>query len=628
MKKLRSLFLLVVFLLFLVVFKVSAQEATPALEELPVQPSQSWRCLRGEPQNFTFNGAGNTTLTQDLYADGYPLNIYAYIVTCVGTQGGATCTTTNPDYDNLIFGADNTKSFPYTVTIEDGSRHKTELGKIDTKATIATEGLAGGVGFYSVTLDEPEDIIAEGLGMKQGTNEFANNVTADCVSISWTTVIPSTKSDPFGIIFDSQSLEPLPDIKVTVLDTNKKLYTLLGLTNPQTTKADGLFNFLVAPGTYYLTVSEPKGYTFTSTPNLNSNYIKVYHKADGTNSIYKPDEPIIEEIDTPEEVKNKKPNPEHRDIPLDPGTNKPYNAQPSTIAYKMTHLGNVTKIEGKVSHPFTEVSFSQGGVLISKVKANRFGDYKVVIEDSKIKQDEDIVVLYTKVDLTKLGIIEASSSFILTQLQTLNRFFNSFVSILLSSISSPSFAQSTIRISPSTETFSLSPILSYIEGYAYDKNNNILPLSRIYLKLNMNNASIYETKADEKGHFAILPKYIPIFPYYLEIVPQNGGVPVIYTPSAFAKKNKEYLSDNKINLVEGTKNNKPLASNGPALAQSGATGVDQQNSKDSAGKSLETEKKTKISSMLFLVFIIFIFFILIGITVFFILKNKRNPPLS
>jgi hypothetical protein len=621
MKKLKLLFFSAVFFAFIIAFKVSAQAP-------PAQPSQSWRCLRGEQQAFTFNGAGNTTLTQDLYADGYPLNIDAYVVTCVGTQGGATCTTTDPDYDNLIFGADNTKSFPYSVSIEGGSKQKTELGKINTKATVATAGLSGGVGFYSVTIDEPEDIIAEGLGMKQGTNEFINNVTADCVSISWTTVVPPTRSDPFGIIFDSQSLEPLPDVKVTVLDTNKKLYTLIGLTNPQTTKADGLFNFLVAPGTYYLTVSEPKGYAFTSTPKLNPNYIKIYHKADGTNSIYKPNEQIVEEIDTPEEIKNKRPNIEHRDIPLDPGTNKPYDALPSTITYKMTHLGNVTKIEGKVSHPFTDVSFSQGGVLISKVKANRFGEYKVIIEDAKLEQDEDIVVLYTKVDLTKLDIIEISSSFISTQLQTINKFLNSFISVLLSSFSSPSFAQSTIRISSPTKTFSLSPILSYIEGYAYDKDNNILPLSRIYLKLNMNNASIYETKADEKGYFVILPKYIPIFPYYLKIIPQNGGVPVIYTPSAFAKKNKEYLSDNKINLVEGTKNNKPLASNSPTLTQSEVTSADQQNSKDSVSKSLEAEKKTKVSSMLFLVFVIFIFFILIGLTVFFIIKNKNNRPLS
>ena len=145
----------------------------------------------------------------------------------------------------------------------------------------------------------------------------------------------------------------------------------------------------------------------------------------------------------------------------------------------------------------------------------------------------------------------------------------------------------------------------------------------------MNNANVYETKADEKGFFKILPKYIPIFPYYLEIIPRNGGAPIIYTPSAFAKKNKEYLSKNKINLVEGTKNNKSLKSNGPTSTQSGVTDItNQQNSKDSANKSLETEKKTKISSMLFLVFIIFVFFILIGITVFFIVKNKKNPPLS
>ncbi len=229
--------------------------------------------------------------------------------------------------------------------------------------------------------------------------------------------------------------------------------------------------------------------------------------------------------------------------------------------------------------------------------------------------------------MTKLDKIKISSSFIFTQLQTLNRFFSSFISIFLSPFSSPSFAQTTIRISPSAETFSLSPLLSYIEGYAYDKNNNVLPLSRVRLKLKMNDASVYETKADEKGYFIILPKYIPIFPYYLEIIPQ-GGASLVYTPSAFAKKNKEYLTKEKINLVEGTKDNKSIISDSSTSTQSVITNANQQDSKTSVNKSLDAEKKSKISSMLFLLFIIFIFFVLIGLTVFFIIKNRSNPPLS
>ncbi|KKP60141.1 MAG: hypothetical protein UR54_C0018G0010, partial [Candidatus Roizmanbacteria bacterium GW2011_GWA2_34_18] len=129
-------------------------------------------------------------------------------------------------------------------------------------------------------------------------------------------------------------------------------------------------------------------------------------------------------------------------------------------------------------------------------------------------------------------------------------------------------------------------------------------------------------------YFIILPKYIPIFPYYLEIIPQGGGAPLTYTPSALAKKNKKYLTKEKINLVEGTKDNKSIISDSPTSTQSGITNVNQQDSKTSVNKSLDAEKKSKISSMLFLLFIIFIFFVLIGLTVFFIIKNRNNPPLS
>ncbi len=211
---------------------------------------------------------------------------------------------------------------------------------------MTTQGLIGGLTFYGVTIGDDALLVGKGPAQKLGTAPFSELVTTKCVSISWNTVFPPPspslsechdsvaneqtefcrKNDPFGIVFDSQSLEPLPNIKVTIFDKNKNKYFLPGLTNPQTTLADGLFNFLVEPGVYYLSTSLPDGYKFIANPNLHPNYVKIYHKIDGTNSIYKPDEPVAELIDTPEEVAAGKPDMEHRDIPLDPGAGAPYNS--------------------------------------------------------------------------------------------------------------------------------------------------------------------------------------------------------------------------------------------------------------------------------------------------------------
>jgi hypothetical protein len=627
MKKVIFHIFFTLLLAFLFVNNTSAQ--------LPTLASQSWKCMRGDEEAITFNGVANSTLSQELYADGYVINSTAYIVTCVGTQFGGVCTTGNSEYDRLIFNSDNTKTFPYPVTIEGGSKKQISLGKLKATATVTTQGLAGGLAFYGVTIGDDDLLVGKGEAQKLAVAPFSDQVTTKCATISWNTVFPpppppppandddeddggrklckGCRWDPYGIVFDSQSLEPLPNIKITIFDKNKNIYSLPGLINPQTTKADGLFNFLVEPGIYYLSVLTPNNYKFISTPNIHPNYVKIYHKVDGSNSIYKPDEPIAEIIDTPEEAEIGKPNMEHRDIPLDPGANKPYEGEPSTIAYKIAREGIITKIDGKVSHPFTDITFSQSGNLIIKTKTDRFGFYETEFNNTDIDPDEDISVLYTKADLKTIDFIQIVSK--------PNSTFNFFANLI------PEVqAQSTIRITSSKEAFKLSPIFPYIEGYAYDQNNKIQPNATVRIKLKMNNANIYETKADNNGYFKILPKNTPIFPYYLEIVPVGGGL-ISYTPSEFAGQNKKYLSENKINLAEGTKNDKPVVSGSPEPAQSDIDNTGRQDSTTTESKSV-AEKKSVNSSILSLLLTIFVFFILIGATVFFIIKSRGSSPIS
>jgi len=618
---------------------------------MPTLASQTWTCMRGEPQGITFNSVTNTTLTEELYADGYTMNGDAYIVSCVGTVAGGVCTTGNSAYDKLIFNADNTAAFPYPVTITGGSKQKIELGKLKATATVTTQGLTGGLTFYGVTIGDDALLVGKGPAQKLGTVPFSELVTTKCVSISWNTVFPPPapslsechdsweneqtdfcrKNDPFGIVFDSQSLEPLPNIQVTIFDKNKNKYFTPGLTNPQTTLADGLFNFLVEPGIYYLSTSLPNGYSFTSNPNLHQNYVKIYHQIDGTNSIYKPDEPVAEIIDTPEEAKVGKPDMEHRDIPLDPGTGAPYNAQPSTITYQMYREGIMTKVDGKVSHPFTDITFSQSGNLVVKVKTDRFGFYKTEFNNTSLSQDQEISVLYTKADLKTIDIIEFGSAPKINVKLTAssNKIFDNLISTVLSHLATETFAQSSIKITSSNEAFKLSPIFPYIEGYSYDQNNRIAPNATVRLKLKMNKASFYETKSDNNGYFKIDPKHVPLFPYYLEIVPKSGSA-VDYSTAEFAKQNKEYLSENKINLIEGTKDKISLISGTPSPStQSDILDSNTQSSKTSTDKIINNEKKSINSSMVFLLFIIFIFVVLIGLTIFFILKNKKgNQALS
>ncbi len=59
--------------------------ANKVFSQMPTLASQTWTCMRGEPQGITFNSVSNSTVSQELYADGYTINGDAYIVSCVGT---------------------------------------------------------------------------------------------------------------------------------------------------------------------------------------------------------------------------------------------------------------------------------------------------------------------------------------------------------------------------------------------------------------------------------------------------------------------------------------------------------------------------------------------------------------
>ncbi len=647
MKKILAYIFIFFVFLFFGSTKVSAQ--TP-----PAQGSEIWRCLRGDNKTFQFTGAGNTTFSQDLYADGFPLGSEVYIVSCTGTSDGSSCTTGNPDYDRLLFNYDNTTTFPYKVEVTGGSRQAADMGRLHATVTISTEGLVGGMVFFGVTVGEVPTDQGNGPGQKLSVFSFSDPVTTNCVNISWNTVFPppppppppppggtnsvleqypclqkhTCRWDPFGIVFDSQSLEPLPNVKITILDSNKDKYQLLGLTNPQVTAADGLFNFLVEPGVYYLAVVPTSGYTFTATPNLQPNYIKIYHKMDGSNSIYKPGDPITEEIDTPEEVAQGYPNMEHRDIPLDPGSNPPYRAQPTTISYSASRLGDTTTIDGKVSIPFTKVSFSQGSILMVTVQSDRFGYYSVNLNNAAMNQNEDITVTYTKVDLTTVAGIRMSQPLA-------NSFFKDFLSQIFSPIVYPVLAQTHLQIpgsrhiSPSPtflaqSSFNISPIPAYIEGYAYDQNGDVLPRAEVDLKLDMNNATYYKTFSDNQGYFFIDPKYIPLFSYHLEIIPNGSGIPAInYTTSEFAKKNQAFLDKNNIDLLTATKNNKPIATYSGELKNQG--NIKSQTVGQTPSRSTSTQT-SKIGTVIFVVLLILLLLILLGATVFYIIKQKNQIP--
>jgi len=306
------------------------------------------------------------------------------------------------------------------------------------------------------------------------------------------------------------------------------------------------------------------------------------------------------------------PNPERRDIPFDPGTSAPTKTNPVIMSYGERRAAGNTVIEGKVSHPFTLVTATQGGVTLSSEKADRLGFYRLIIDNKNISPSSEIKITLTKTDLTGP----------LTQ-----KIVDKLLSIFKSAVNffkpGPVVAQTT-----STST-SLNPIPAYLEGYAYDQKGNVLPNATVKVILQMTKKMYYQTKADEKGHFAIGSNSLPLFDYYLQISTPGMGT-ITYTTTEFAKVNSQYLQSNKINVMTAEKNGQPITT----VQVSTGSGINFKKDQIQTTKTAETKKteeKAKISqsqSILILIAVI-ILFAIGAVVAWFVIFNKKpesNPP--
>ena len=453
--------------------------------------------------------------------------------------------TGNAEFDKLIFNLseDNKDQYvkklaklglelkvPSTAT---GANETVQTADGNLNITVHLKKPHGHVNyaFFAVTINQPtaaqptDTNEQSGNTLQYGTFHSASTNTGDpqtCISIRW---------DPYGRLFDSVSLEPMGydrltkeglKIPVTLLDQDKKKPLIGGLINPQTPEWDGMFNFPVPPGTYYLTIEPPTTHQFIANPHLDPNYSKAYSR------LYKPDKPIVEKAGQAKQ----------KDIPLDPGSNTPYKSKIRFMSSpEVVNLGQDTKYEGYVSHPLSKVKFVglTTGTVYQTVTADEFGYFQLVIPNSNVPS-EAIKLVPKKVDITKLASVPG--------------FFPSLASLF------QVYAQDTEEGDGDAAT--IQPVLTFVEGYAYDNTNKVIPNAKVRVKVEWSGQTYYETQADQNGFFRIEPAYLPKFSYYLEFTSPISSVVTVMKTSDFVDKNSQYLSENKINLMAATKNGQSL----------------------------------------------------------------------
>jgi hypothetical protein len=626
----------------------SAFAQTPTKADL-VQASQTWKCLRGNIPTYTFTTGSTPSISQPVHGEGFPNGKEVYLVACAPNSQGGMCTSGDVKVDEHLFKTNNTTKIP--VKFKEGPTHTSSYGKVDATAIISgTQSGSGRYVFYGI-VENIEKMIVSGDEKSQQQETIINfeDTEENCVSISWANVNPPPAStnnpqptgrnrgDPFGIVFDSRSLEPIKGAVVTIYDSNKKPLQLLGLTNPQTTKEDGLFNFLVPEGTYYLNVNPPAGYTFSANPNLHPNAELVYLSNNGKSTIYKPNEPIDERIDTAEERKQGFANPERRDIPLDPGNNTPVNNQPVSINYLTQRIGQNTQVSGKVSLPYTLVKAVQGSKVVAETYANQNGFYQLKIVNSDLVADEKINLVLEKTSLTSDNLRQLIEKI---GTDSLSKLWQRVLSYLIAKVQG--VINYGIVNAQTATTIAIDPILSHIEGYAYDSSGKIVPNATVNIILQNSKQPIYSTRANHSGYFKVASKYLPPIPYSIEIVSPTG-LKTTKTTTSFAKENKEYLTKNNIQLTTNdktvaTKTNNNTTGVKPTAPVSGKTQnlTTSNNAVNSLSNTANTTNTTnnpqvldKQQSMtvIYFVVILVLILVLVGVGVWFFLNRKKEEVL-
>jgi len=343
----------------------------------------------------------------------------------------------------------------------------------------------------------------------------------DCVTFYW---------DPYGRVFDSQSLEPMSGVKVTLLDDQGQPAIIDGpFKNYDFTKLDnGIYNILVSKeADYQLMVDSPLSHLFTSAVNLHPNFSNIY------SNIYLPGD-IFHEAPIPiNPTKDFDYSKYLHDIPLVSKGEPYFVPEEDVFVLKSTvmsaDMGSFVNFKGRVTFPKAKVCLvgkESKKVFGNCVNADKYGNFLININKNKSPQ-EYLYIIAEKIKLTE-PVIKSNNI----------------------DISKINFGDENLT--------GYEPILNYVEGYAYDETGQPIPNAKITVKLKDGNENFYTTTADTTGYFTIYGKNLPFPEYYFEVNDNKGSTPRVLTTSDFVKTNKSFLVNQSLNLMNSTKNNQPI----------------------------------------------------------------------
>jgi len=561
-------------------------------------------------------------------------NKEAYIIACVSGDGSSLpiCTTGTTATDTIIYKKDvineemnKTPAPNWGYKFEglfgaDGVTSPNGAGKPANPVMVKSNGEIDILEWQDSTtngksrlwkalflVDPSEGIGAEGAGVKQNDLDFDSAGRA-CVKISW---------DPWGRVFDAQTLEPVAGANVSLLYKNASgVFEDYTAAASLITKNNGKYEIVVPPGFYKIKIAAPL-IIATDPADINSAYKSAYYEVyDGT---------PIEEV--PGMIA-------HRDVAVKvtPPTHTPLG-----VEYFIESGAIGVTVSGTVTHPKSVVSIntikstellkpeSERVVFrnaVASATADRDGNFSVLVNQANLQRTNEFQEMVYNVSVTQVDLVTGNPI-----AKNSSGSVMSFISQFLGSLFHSVYGQTK------TVTFSIPVMPTYISGYAYDAAGKVIPNAMVGLYLTFSNAPSYEVKADANGFFRITSKDIPTMPFDIKYTTPTGQVVTTSTSQFIAQNHKtnvvnktspfEYRDSSNAVITPLVVRPTSLAGN-PGSKSGTTTGGSGTNPGVNPGST--TRSNPAVTQTLIVLILLILLLGGVGVGVMFYMKNKTPRP--
>lgn len=656
MSKYRLVSLLTFLLLLIPFSKVNAQETLPGLQYSCLQAQ--W-CTDDDAECST-NHVHRVQLTTDPEFTATPSSPEAYVTECIEVVNAATntpetiCTTGSTALDQELFcGADNPDpsscdfftelknntgytlsagesygTYYYNSTSQEFEKKDPMKISTDAQGTIVpskiewqsrtNQTLTRRFLVWTRVNEGVGTIGSVDAGQKQATLSFPD-LSDTCQGVTW---------DPEGIVFDAQTGIPLGDVSLAInyseaaagpfTKATSGLDAVLppGTDNPLMSTAAGFYRFYGAEG-YYTIVPQHGVYQHMADKQVTipASVAKIYPTG---KNYYSNSKPIYEKAGT-RQVKN---------IPL---VVKPGQQRPQFVFQVLSSVINTTprgavEITGRVNAPATlvlEICSNLSGIPNCRAKKeyapgaggpspdNNFS-YSISAKQTDLQAGENFKVSFEPLTVNP---VQTKTSPIMKHIQKI-------LSALVPEVSAQE----------STVSFTVEPIPTYLEGFAYDSTGHTIPNAMVSIYVSFSPRPLYQVQANENGFFRITSNHLPKNPYTVTYTTADGSK-VSVTTSQFLAQNNEFMQVEKVNPYQYvTESTNPRATVTPSFqprsADTGSMAPTAPAGTAASPAPAEGGQPQTGTSPYFLIFMGIIGIAVVGIAVtLYMMKRKSSPTI-